>query len=308
VKGFVILKRMKPAIVNIHFLGANAFYIMILHKVVPFRLVVTLHGGDAPSQELEQKEGYWEAKVLNWTAHRILHSADAIVCISNYLYEKIMAIYPELAPKTTIIPIGVDGSMSNRLRLRKDNMILAAGRLAHEKGFDILIRAFKEISEVYPNVDLIIAGDGEENKKLEEAVSALDLCGRVRFLGFLNKTEVMELLSECTVVVVPSRDEGFGAVILEAMTAGAPIVATSVGAIPEIIKDRETGFLVPAENQAEMAQTLDYLLGNKEIATRVGLNARTSLAGKYDWDLIAKGYKELYLRTLGDPRSEAVRN
>jgi glycogen(starch) synthase len=300
VKGFLVFRRIKPELVNIHFLGANAFYITLLHMIMRFKIVVTLHGTiEAPYKDLARAEGYWEAKILNWTADRILHQASIIVCISQYLYRKIITRFPDLRNRCKIIPIGLEFPNFDQTKGARSNFILGAGRLGFEKGFDILIKAFEEASKFFPDFNLVLAGDGNERKNLEQMVASSKLTDKVLFLGEVERAKVMELLSECKIVVVPSRIEGFGAIILEAMAMGAPIVATSVGGIPELIDDGETAFLVAPENPQELAVKICFLLVNPDLLNYVSAQAKVKLQGKYDWHEIARQYLDVYQKALG---------
>lgn len=301
-RGFLVFRRIRPEVVNIHFLGANAFYIMLLHMIMRFKIVVTLHGSiEAPYKDLAQTEGYWEAKILNWTADRILHQASTIVCISQYLYKKVMTTFPDLQNRCKIIPVGLEFPNFDQMKAARSNFILGAGRLSFEKGFDTLIRAFEEVSQIFPDLRLVIAGDGDERGNLERMVASSNLTGKVVFLGEVKRAKVMELFSGCKLAVVPSRIEGFGAIILEAMAMGAPIVATSVGGIPELIDDGETAFLVTPENPQELAAKIRFLLLNPDLLNHVGAQAKVKLQGKYDWHEIAGRYVDIYQKVLGFP-------
>src|SRR5262249_41558122 len=111
----------------------------------------------------------------------------------------------------------------------------ACGRLTHEKGFDLLLCAFAKVAPAHHGVDLIIAGDGEEQMALRQLGSQLGLNGRVKFHGRATPEETVRLLNGAQLVVVPSRSETFGIVALEALAAGRPLLATRVGGIPETL-------------------------------------------------------------------------
>lgn len=295
--GINIFHRQKPEVVNIHFLGANAFFYRFFTSLKRARLVITLHGGlEAPKRDLELTEGYWEARILNRTARRMLQRANTIICISRYVRDKVADLMPELKDKCMIIPIGVDPSRSEALVRKRRGFILGAGRLSHEKGFDVLIKAFRSISEEFPESELIIAGEGEEQTSLDSLVKDMALRDKVRFLGGIDQGEVRELLRQCAMCVVPSRIESFGSIILEAMAEGAPVIGTSCGGIPEIIEDGKTGFLVPADNAPELARAIKHLLRNPEVGAAVAGKAREEMAGKYDWAMIAEQYLGIYQR------------
>src|SRR5207248_739236 len=120
--------------------------------------------------------------------------------------------------------------------------ILAVGRLTRQKGFDIAVRAFVSVHKVISCARLEIAGDGEDRALLGRLIEELGLADCVSLLG--KRDDVPELMEKAHVLVHPARWEGFGLVLLEAMSAGLPIVASRVGAIPEVVDDEVTGLLV----------------------------------------------------------------
>lgn len=295
VKGLYLLLKIRPDVVNVHFLGANAFYVFLLRKIIQFKLVVTLHGGiEAPKEDLSDTEGYWEAKILNWTARTILRDADAIIVISRYLYNKVNQFFPDLSVKCSVIPVGIEHNNIKNVDIKQENFILALGRLSYEKGFDILIEAFGKICSSFSEIKLVLAGDGDEKKSLIELVNTLGLNDRIFFFGEATRTEAVDLLSKCRFLVVPSRNESFGVVMLEAMALRKAVVATTVGGIPELIKDHSTGFLVPPENPEELAQTIRLLLTNEKLAKDVGSIASKTLKSCYNWEFISDKYLKIY--------------
>jgi len=297
IRGFVLLVKIRPQLVNVHFLGANAFYIYLLRKILPFRfgLVVTLHGtNEAPNEHLADSEGNWEAKILNFTAKKILRDAEAVVAVSQHLFDKVTRFFPDLHSKTSVIPVGVEFERFANVTPEEGDYILGLGRLSFEKGFDILIRAFQHLSSHFPKLKLVVAGDGSEKESLIGLAESLGVRDRIKFCGEVSRERAIELLSKCRALAVPSRIEGFGVVILEALALGKLVVATSVGGIPEIIRDGETGFLVPPENPEKLSEKLGFVLSNEKLASDIGSRASKAMKGTYDWDAIAGKYLAVY--------------
>src|SRR5205823_3341202 len=123
--------------------------------------------------------------------------------------------------------------------------VLAIGRLVHEKGFDILLRAYalaRQQAEF--DLRLVVAGDGPERPRLESLAAELELGAHVEWLGPTPRSAVPARFRDASIVCVPSRQEPFGIVNLEAMAGGVPLIAARVGGVPEIVEDGVNGLLV----------------------------------------------------------------
>ncbi|NIA22248.1 MAG: glycosyltransferase [Anaerolineaceae bacterium] len=180
-----------------------------------------------------------------------------------------------------------------RLGLPKDaRLLLFVGRLTRQKGLDILLRAFSTIAAEQPQVHLLVAGDGEQGRELEHLSKWLGLAERVHFLG--RRDDVAGLLKTAEVCVLPSRWEGLSLVLLEAMAAGRPVIATRVEGSREVLTDGCTGLLVEPESPAALAEALRRLLGDADLAARLGPAARKRVAGEFTAQAMAARYAKLY--------------
>ena len=154
--------------------------------------------------------------------------------------------------------------------------LLFVGRLRLRKGVEVLLQALHRLADSHPKARLLIAGDGEHRSALEQRCSELGLAERVRFLGRCRAGEVRDLLSRSAALVVPSIYEGMPLVILEAMEASRPVVASAVSGIPEVVREA-TGWLVPAEDSAALSLALRQVLEDPEEARRRGQEGRRRL-------------------------------
>ena len=136
------------------------------------------------------------------------------------------------------------------------------------KGVDVLIRAFNRISERFPSVSLMVVGHCPDRTPFEELAANNP---RITFRAGVPHAEAMRLVAGCRAFVLPSRTEGMGRVLLEAMAARKPIVATRVDGIPTYIEDGENGLLFDPENAEDLAAKLESLLGDAELADRLAL-------------------------------------
>lgn len=137
--------------------------------------------------------------------------------------------------------------------------LLFVGRLRIRKGLEVLLHAMERTGKTLPELRLVVAGDGEHRQRLEGTISRLGLGKRVELLGRCDFNKVQTLMTRARALVVPSTYEGMPLVILEAMALGLPVVASSVSGIPEVVRDGETGWLVPAEDISALARVLSEI-------------------------------------------------
>jgi glycosyltransferase involved in cell wall biosynthesis len=158
-----------------------------------------------------------------------------------------------------------------------ERMLLGVGRLAPEKGFDVLIEAFTSMHPRLPDVRLVIAGEGPEAPQLKVLAEATG--NRVLFVGHMPDT--VPLFEAADIVVAPSRQEGQGIVPLEAMAAGRPVIASRVGGLVETIVEGRTGLLVPSDDVHALAEALKNLLQDAERRAEMGAAGRHRVRQEY---------------------------
>jgi len=159
--------------------------------------------------------------------------------------------------------------------------LLVVGRLRIRKGVDVLLAAMPELLRRHPAARLLIAGDGEHRAALERAAAAFGLGEAVSFLGRADAMQVRRLLRGAAALVVPSIYEGMPLVVLEAMEASVPVVASRVSGIPEVVEDGRTGWLVPPEDPPSLASALASALDDPAAASRRGAAGRRLLAERF---------------------------
>ena len=174
------------------------------------------------------------------------------------------------------------------------------GRLIPIKGHDVLLRALVAVRDEVPGVTLAIAGDGALEPDLRAAVARLGLDGAVSFLGRVSPAGAV--LGRAEVVVVPSLGEGFGMVALEAMERGRPVIASSVGGLPEIVDDGRTGVLVPPRDVEALAAAIRGLVGDPARAAAFGAAGRLRALSEFSQERCTDRTGELYRAALAAPR------
>jgi glycosyltransferase involved in cell wall biosynthesis len=151
---------------------------------------------------------------------------------------------------------------------------------------------------------LVIAGKGEERDNLERLVFELNLRDRVIFTGFVWGDDKWSLLKNCDVFVLPSVVEAFGIAVIEAMACEKPVIATNTGPFPEIIRDGETGLLVPLYAPDALADAVIELALNEEKRKEMGERARKDVEERFDINKIAGDYLEIYKELIRKNRRE----
>jgi glycosyltransferase involved in cell wall biosynthesis len=151
---------------------------------------------------------------------------------------------------------------------------LFVGRLRIRKGVEVLLEALRALRDRYPEIRLLIAGDGEHRAALERRAGELELGAAIRFLGRCDAARVRGLLRGARALVVPSIYEGMPLVVLEAMEAGVPVIASAVSGIPEVVEDGGTGWLVPPEDPEALTDALAEALADPAEALRRGSAGR----------------------------------
>jgi glycosyltransferase involved in cell wall biosynthesis len=177
-------------------------------------------------------------------------------------------------------------------RLRSEPTIGFVGRLAREKGVDLLLQAMRDL----PGVAAVVVGDGPERAALERLAAELGLGERVVFTGWTD--DVRRLLPTFDVLVQPSRREGFGISIVEAMLAEVPVVATDAGGMAEVVADGVTGFTVASENAAAIGAAVGTLLADPELRRAMGARGREIALKHFAAEAMAESFARLYGRIL----------
>ncbi len=288
-----IMKKFKPDVVNIQFPWTQSFYYLLIKPFVKCRLVVTTQGvrdvHDLPSAD--------KPKIWQMMRKRLLKKADAVTSNSKNLLDKTLDIYPRKNQFSCVVPNGISlADFCNKKREgAKRPYIFAIGRLHYDKGYDILIRAFSEIASRWPQLDLVIAGDGQEKESLETLVKELNLTERVMLVGVVLGEDKSRLFHNSEFFVLPSRIEPFGITVTEAMANSKAIVASRVGGVPEFIIDGENGYLVPSENSEALAGAIERILLNQDKRKNMEKINRKLVEKRFTWTIIARQYEDIFM-------------
>lgn len=236
----------------------------------------------------------------------VLRSMDAVVCVSEAQARKVRRAGVR-SEKVVVIPNAVDRegfrsrSRSSRIELetlfarRPRRIVGAAGRLSAEKGFDQLVAAAALVAPRDRDVGFVVFGDGPERAALGRAIAGARLDDRFILTGF--RRDVARLLPALDVVVLSSHTEGMPVVILEAMAAGVPVVATAVGGTPEVVVHGETGYLTAPGEVAELASRIEQVLASSELRRTLGNRGRQRATELFNFDRQSDAYRKLFAST-----------
>ncbi len=281
------LRERKPDIVHTHLFKADVYGGLAAERAGVPAIVSTKHNEDQ----------YLRKRLYRWVGRRAAGKTRRVVCISQAVrrfFEEVAGLPPALLE---VIPYGIDplpplpraegNALRAELGIPMDTpLVVTIGRLTEQKGQADLVRA---MARVDPGI-LLIVGQGAEEKRLRTCALASGVAERVKFVGW--RPDVRRILTACDAFCLPSRWEGFGLVLLEAMREGKPIVATSVGAIPEVLD--AVGFLVPPGDVAGLADALRQMLYNPVQAEALGKAGRRRMEAEYSLSRMIERWSALY--------------
>jgi len=239
--------------------------------------------------------------------------AGLVVCCSEHVRQELVQEYHVPPEKIAIIPCGVQSdrfqidadlrAFSQLFAEPSDLVILYVGRLDAEKGLPHLLEALARVLIVMPQARLVIAGKGALHQQLLQSARELQISDRVSFAGYVQDEPLAALYRCADVLAVPSLYEPFGIVALEGMACGKPIVASDVGGLREIVVEGQTGLRVPPANAPALASALLKVLGDGDLAARLGEAGCDRAEQVYNWPSVARQTLKVYAqrRSPGEP-------
>lgn len=292
-----ILREFRPHIVHTHSFYADLVG-GIISKLSRVPILVTTKHHDM--ETLRTTTGAF-------TARRLVGAFDRVVSVSHAVTEFLertlhlddtrLKLIPYGFPPRKGLPEKGPNGLRNDLGLDPETkLVTMVGSLTARKGVDDLLRSASLVRDAVPSARCLLVGRGDQRRLLEEVVRRLDLTECVRFLGF--RRDVPEILDSSDLLVLPSHWEGFGLVMLEAMNAGLPVVGTRRGAIPEVVRDGETGLLVPPQDPEALATALIRLLCKPEQAKAMGRAGLSRLRREFDMEKAVRAHDEMYVELI----------
>jgi glycosyltransferase involved in cell wall biosynthesis len=287
------IKEQQIDIVHSHGYKANVYAQAVKHRVAT-RTIATCHPWTETTYSLR-------SRVYTRLDKFLLPRFDRVVAISDEMKKEVLqARVPRY--KIAVIPNGIDlqrlkvteekQKIRTELGLPSEGIIIGTiGRLVQEKGQYLLVEAAARLAKNFLNAFYLIVGDGPLRQGLQEQARKAGVENRFIFSGVSD--QIPKLLGLMEVFVLPSLSEGLPMVILEAMAARKPIIATKVGAIPQLLRDRESALLVKP-NAAELADAIAYLLNHPATAQRFGQKAFDRVRDEYSSQKMTQEYVAVY--------------
>ncbi len=296
------LRRSNPDILHVHryketVLGARAA------KAAGVRNVIrTVHGMPEPQSGIKKMKARFYQFLNDWTVRK---HVDMLIAVSHDIERQLRHVFPRTAISTIHNGINLQRlqSTADPIKSRRalgipdgHAVIGTVGRLTPVKAYHDLLAAHQHLLTQYPDVTLIIAGDGPELPRLQQLAKDLGIAEKVIFPGFVR--EVPDLLRLLDIFVLSSLHEGISIALLEACALGVPAVVTNVGGNPEVVHDGENGLLVPARNPVALAEACGNILQDNKLREQMRKNGPTVIARQFSHQAMAQRVQEEYQRLM----------
>ena len=288
-----VLRGFRPDVLHVQCFGPNGVYAWALQRTTGIPLVLSSHG----ETFADENDVFRHSRLLSGTLIRALHDAVAVTGCSGMVLDDLRDRFG--LERGSVVPNGVDLHEAKGLGITPDTRdpeqpptVFAVGRVVRVKGFDLLVRAFAAAD--LPTVTrLVIGGDGPELARLQSLAYQLGIGDRVEFPGRLDRPQVLTGMAGADIVVVPSRVESCGIVVLEAWRSGTALVATASGGPTDLITPDSDGLLVDPEDTEALGSAMARLLADAELRTRLGEGGLRTVED-FTWGHTAAAYEVLY--------------
>lgn len=288
-----LLRRQRYAAIHAHWLLPHGLIAVWARALCGYRpaLICTAHGSDV----------YALRGRLAWMLKRyVIRHCSTVAVVSGAMRDSLNLHMS--APNIAVLPMGTDTlSRFTPGPSPRQTQLLFVGRLTPQKGLQVLLRALAAMPAPAPQ--LVVVGDGPERSALQRQALALGLKDTVEFIGPVANQHLSEYYRRSAIVVFPSvlskkwAQEGLGLVPIEALACGCAVVASDQPGIRDVIAHGETGLLVEPGDAAALAKTLTKLIQDRGLRERLAAQGRAHVQARFDWNIIADRYAELFCRS-----------
>ena len=259
------------------------------------KVITTLHGTDITLVGLEPSF----LPLVKFSTEE----SDGVTAVSRFLKEKTITNYNidkdiEVIPNfidTEIFKPKKDGNFRKHLAPDGEKILVHTSNFRQVKRVTDTIRIFEQVQKEIPS-KLVLVGDGPDRSECERLCRQLNLCDNVKFLG--KQDGLVEILNAADIFLIPSQSESFGLAALEAMACGIPVISSSVGGLPELIRHNETGFIAEIGDIERMAKYAIDLLSNEKKYEMFSKNSRKRAVESFDKSKVIPHYEEYYEKIL----------
>ena len=295
------LSRLRPAIVQTFLFHANLLG-RIAARLAGVKIVVS-------GLRVAEHRSPWYGRLDRWTTRLVTTN----VCVSQGVADFSKNVVGLNAARLVVIPNGVDFERFANAKpadLRQfgfpagSRVFIAIGRLEYQKGFDVLIESIALLKPFPDNLFFLVVGDGPDLDKLQLLAGKHRITDHIHFAG--RREDIPSLLAACSALILSSRWEGMPNVVLEAMAAGRPVIATQVEGIPELVRDGVTGLTVPPENPAALATAIQSLLSRHEFLSAAGPTSQAIAKKEFAITETTNSYAKLYCQLLAERGSRSA--
>lgn len=286
-----LAKKNKYDLTHSFFTVPCGFISMLLKLEFGLPYIVSLRGSDVPYYSERFSVLY---KFITPLIRLIWNKSQYVIANSNGLKE--LAQRSRSNKDIGVIYNGIDiQEFYPRPELQDENELRAicGTRVTPRKGIRLLIQAVDVLRKRYPQVRIIIVGEGDEKKSLQDLVRSLNMENVVTFLGFVPREKAAEIYGQGDIYVSPSFNEGMANFMLECMALGMPIVATDVGGTKELLRENENGFIIKVGDYGDIVEKLKKFLLNRDLLEKMGTKSR-QLAETMSWKNVAEKYAAMY--------------
>jgi glycosyltransferase involved in cell wall biosynthesis len=269
---------------------------LFVAKLLRARVVYQVHGGMLPQQFFRG------SKVLTGFLRWTLKLPELVVVLAKVELDSYTAFVPE--QQVVVLPNGIDCRPFNAVPTVLSHpeaplRLVYVGRIAREKGLYETLQGLRLAHELGVDARLTIAGGGPEEPRLRRYAQALGIASRVSFAGPVFGDDKVKLLCGADVMVLASYSEGLPYALLEAMAAGIPVIATPVGAIPDVMSHGIHGFIVPPRDGKTIAEALALLAGDRDRLSWMSRACRRRIRAAYSIDRLAAEFAHHYAALTG---------
>lgn len=265
-------------------------------------------GTRVPLVVTEHTEALWQGRRARWVSRWVYRRARHVVAVSGVIRRRLIERDAVPPGRITVVPNAVT-PVSDEHRpaalpalpadCRRGALVGVVARLQPEKGVATFLKAAARVASLSGEARFLVVGDGPLRRELGRLAERLGLEGRVHFLGF--RSDARELIERLDVLVVPSFTEGAPLVVLEAMAAGVPVVASAVGGIPDQVRHDGEGLLVPPGDPVALGDALLCLLRDPARIRRLGEAGRRRAASEFGHEAVVRQIEAVYDAALGRP-------